>query len=70
MNNMPLKLGLIVSMQKNLKKEITKVRKLGFPTCQVACWDVSLYNKDVSQKLKKAAEDNDVEITSEIRSFL
>ena len=61
---MKLKLGLIVSLREDPKQEIEKVRKLGFPTCQVSCWNTSLYNEKVVQNLRKAAEDNQVEITT------
>jgi len=61
---MKLKLGLIVSLREDPKQEIEKVRKLGFPTCQVSCWNTNLYNEKVAQNLREAAEDNQVEITT------
>ena len=61
---MKLKLGLIVSLREDPNQEIQKVRKLGFPTCQVSCWNTKLYNDKVGQRLRKAAEDNHVEITT------
>ena len=60
-----LKLGMIVRLENGPEREILKVRSLGFPTCQVSCWDVKLYSDvEVAHRLKKAAEDNDVEITT------
>lgn len=61
---MKLKLGLIVSLREDPNKEIKKVRRLGFPTCQVSCWDTNLYNERVAQLLQDAAEENNVEITT------
>jgi len=58
------KLGLIVSLRSDPRGEIEKVKKLGFQTCQVSCWDMSLYTREVAEKLKQAVEENEVEITT------
>jgi len=58
------KLGLIVSLQSDPRGEIEKVKNLGFQTCQVSCWDMSLYTREVAEKLKQAVEENEVEITT------
>ncbi len=59
-----IKLGLIVSLRRNLEEELKKVHTYGFPTCQVACWDVNLYNRDVAYTLKRLASDLGIEITA------
>jgi len=58
------KLGLIVSLRGDPRGEIEKVKNLGFQTCQVSCWDMSLYTREVAEKLKQAVEENEVEITT------
>ena len=58
------KLGLIVSLRRDPRKEMEKVKNLGLETCQVTCWDMSLYTKEVAEKLKQAAEENGIEITT------
>jgi len=58
------KLGLIVSLRSDPREEIEKVKNLGFQTCQVSCWDMSLYTREIAEKLKQAVEENDVEITT------
>jgi len=58
------KLGLIVSLRSDPEEEIEKVKNLGFQTCQVSCWDMSLYTKEVAEKLKQAVEANNIEITT------
>ena len=58
------KLGLIVPLQSDPRIEIEKVKNLGFQTCQVSCWDMSLYTKEIAEKLKWAVEENEVEITT------
>ncbi len=58
------KLGLIVSLQHDPREELEKIHTLGFPTCQVACWNADLYSDDIAWKLRKAAEESDVEVTT------
>jgi len=58
------KLGLIVPLKREPKEEIEKVKNLGFQTCQVSCWNMSLYEKEVAEKLKRAVEENDIKITT------
>ena len=58
------KLGLIVSLRSDPREEIEKVKNLGFQTCQVSCWDMSLYTKEIAEKLKQAIEENEIEITT------
>jgi len=47
------KLGLIVPLRRDPLEEIEKVKNLGFQTCQISCWDMSLYERDVAEKLLK-----------------
>ncbi len=58
------KLGLIVPLRRDPLEEIEKVKNLGFQTCQISCWDMSLYERDVAEKLKRAVEENEVKITT------
>lgn len=59
-----LKLGVIVSLERGPGDELEKVRNLGLPTCQVSCWNVELFNDEMAHRLKLAAEENSVEITT------
>jgi len=59
-----IKLGLIVPLKEKPDEELKKVYMLGFPTCQVSCWDVNLYTSDVARLLKRAANNYGVEITA------
>jgi len=59
-----LKLGMIVRLVREPDRELDKVQELGFPTCQVSCWDMKLYSKKVARKLTSAAKDHDIEITT------
>ncbi len=58
------KLGLIVDLERDPSGELNKVKSLGFPTCQVSCWDMSLYNREVAHRLLEASRSYDVEITT------
>jgi len=59
-----LKLGMIVRLSSEPDKELSKVQELGFPTCQVSCWDMKLYSKRIARKLTSAAKAHDIEITT------
>jgi len=58
------KLGMIIQLDSEPDRELSKVQELGFPTCQVSCWNIELYNKKVARKLKVAAQNRDIEITT------
>ena len=59
-----LKLGMIARLKPDVEKELDKVHDLGFPTCQVVCWDINLYTTDIARRLRKAANERDIEITT------
>lgn len=59
-----LKLGMIARLESEPEKELTKVQSLGFPTCQIVCWNAKLYTEDIAHRLKLAAEDHDIEVTT------
>ena len=51
--NMTLQLGLIVDLNQNQDEIMTKVHNLGFPSCQIACWNLNLLNRKNAKNLKK-----------------
>jgi len=59
-----LKLGMIARLKADPEEELDKVQMLGFPTCQIVCWDMSLYREDVARRLRRAAENRDIEVTT------
>ncbi len=59
-----LKLGTITSLTGEPENEMARIQSFGFPTCQVACWNVEMYLKEISQKLKAAAADKGIEVTT------
>jgi len=59
-----LRLGVIVRLESGPEGAISKVRDFGLPTCQVSCWSQELLSTEMADKLKRAAADNSVEITT------
>jgi len=59
-----LQLGVIVSLEKGAREELTKVRDLGLPTCQVACWNPSAYTEANALALCEASAELGVEVTT------
>ncbi len=58
-----IRLGVIQRLL-NVEEEIRKVAELGLPTCQINCWDPTLYNDESASALKRACAENEVEVTS------
>jgi sugar phosphate isomerase/epimerase len=59
-----MKLGVIVSLQEGPEQALKKVRALDLPTCQVQCWQEDLLNAPMAGRLRQAAADSGVEITT------
>lgn len=59
-----IRLGLIVSLSANPNEELKKVHMYNFPTCQVSCWDINLYNNEIARSLKNSASEYGIEITA------
>jgi len=59
-----LKLGVVARLEQGPEKALRRVRELGFPTCQVICWDPEWLNEEAADRLRVSAEQNGVEITT------
>jgi len=59
-----VKLGVIVPLLEDPHAALRQVRELGFATCQVTCWRENLVNAEMAARLKTAAGENGVEITT------
>lgn len=59
-----MKLGVIVPLLEDPHAALRQVRELGFATCQVTCWRENLVNAEMAARLKTAAGENGVEITT------
>ncbi|MGI6294848.1 MAG: sugar phosphate isomerase/epimerase family protein [Armatimonadota bacterium] len=59
-----LKIGVLVSMGREIETEIKKVRDLGLESCQLATWDPESYTDENAARVRKACADYDVEISA------
>jgi sugar phosphate isomerase/epimerase len=59
-----IKLGVIVPLVEDPEEEIRKVAEFGLPTCQLACWNITLYTDESAKKVKDACEKHGVEVSS------
>ncbi len=60
-----MRIGVLVSSRDGTPTALMeRVRDLGFPTCEVVCWDADWLNDEVSDELKIACRASRVEITS------
>lgn len=59
-----MKLGVLVVLSDDVEGTISKVAELGFSSCQISCWDMSLYTEENAEKIKKATKEHGVEIST------
>jgi len=59
-----MRLGVIVSLSEGPAEAIEKVHALGFPTCQVTCWNPDLYTREAAVQLRARAKQLGVEVTT------
>jgi sugar phosphate isomerase/epimerase len=59
-----IRLGVLVPLQENPQDSIRAVQDLGFPTCQVSCWDPQRVTADMAEALRGAAHAAGIEITT------
>ena len=59
-----MKLGVLVSLEEGPDEAFRRVHDLGFPTCQVSCWQQDMLTPAVAQRLRQAADRHSIEITT------
>ncbi|MFN8486415.1 MAG: sugar phosphate isomerase/epimerase [Caldilineaceae bacterium] len=59
-----IKLGVLAALEEGPEHALEKVHNLDFPTCQVGCWRRELLNDELAKRLRSAAMQNQVEITT------
>jgi L-ribulose-5-phosphate 3-epimerase len=59
-----MKIGVMASLESGPEATIRAVHELGLPTCQVVCWNQALLTEDNAARLKAAAQEYNVEITT------
>jgi len=59
-----MKIGVIVPLTEEVSAEFEKAKQLGFASCQLTCWDMSLYTKELAEKTLEASRRTGVEISA------
>jgi sugar phosphate isomerase/epimerase len=59
-----MRIGVFVALNKNIDSEFAKLYKNGFSTCQIGCWDMSLYTDENAEAVRAAAAKYNIEITA------
>jgi L-ribulose-5-phosphate 3-epimerase len=59
-----MQLGVLVRLEEGPEEAIEKVHQLGFSTCQVVCWDAGLLTEAVGQRLRAAADESNITIST------
>ena len=59
-----IRLGVIVSLTKDIRDEFKKICNLGFNTCQLVCWDEAIMSEDLATLAKKAVGEYHIDITA------
>jgi sugar phosphate isomerase/epimerase len=58
---MKLKLGVITGFD---LESFSRIKELGFDTCQIGCWNSAIYTQKNAIELKEKAEKSNIEITA------
>jgi L-ribulose-5-phosphate 3-epimerase len=59
-----MRLGVLVPLEERPRESIHKVQDLGFPTCQVSCWQPARMTRENAHDLREAADAAGIEITT------
>ena len=61
---MTLELGVFVPLTDDPMSELSKVKEMGIPTCQVSFWDPEIMTEELARKVKEASRRTGVVVTS------
>lgn len=59
-----MKLGVIIPLNNNVDAEFSRLNQLGFETCQLNCWDDSLFTDENANKVISAAKKYGITISA------
>jgi len=61
-----MKIGVLIIMNKDhvIEEEFKKVNSLGLESCQISCWDPSLFTDENAQKINECKEKYKVEVST------
>lgn len=59
-----MNLGVLTSINKDVKENIRKVAEMGFSHCQLKCWNSAFLTPDYAEAVKSACEEYGVTVTA------
>jgi len=59
-----LRLGIIARLEKGAGEEFKKAHDLQLPTCQLVCWDETLFTREIANEVIAASKKHNIEITT------
>lgn len=59
-----MKIGVLVNLDKNVEAEIKKVHDMGFGSCQLSCWNMSMYTDEIAEIVNKASKEYGVTVST------
>ncbi|MGE5222624.1 MAG: sugar phosphate isomerase/epimerase family protein [Omnitrophica WOR_2 bacterium] len=59
-----MKIGVMVNLSENIGAEFQKITRMGFPTCQLVCWEPALFTHTMASRVRAAVNDYGTEITA------
>lgn len=61
-----MEIGVLVILDRNgsIEDKIKGVKELGLTSCQITCWDMSLYTDEMAERINKALTDNGVKLST------
>jgi len=58
-----MKLGVILGLDRNIEAKMAEIKDMGFETCQLVCWDPSIFNDEYVEIVNKAVENTGIQIS-------
>lgn len=59
-----MKIGVLVSLSKDINQEFWKIKEMGIDTCQIKCWDEDLMTDELAGIVNDAVREHNMEITA------
>ena len=59
-----MRLGVFVTLSKEIKEEFRRLKENGFCTCQLSVWDDSLKTDEMAELVNQAKKEYGIEITA------
>lgn len=57
-------LGVMTHLDDKIEETIANVKNMGFSSCQLCCWDYTLYTDEMAERVRNACDKNGVKIST------